>query len=510
MILLNHLPVLQVLIIFFAALFTIISSKSAARLLAIISILLSLSSGIYCWTQIRQASQVDINSDNSLDPQQVQISANRTENFVSQGLHYYFGNFRSPIGIEHTLDSVNQPLIIYINAVLLFVLIFGNKAIDSNILNHISTKRQNLFYSILLFAHTGYIGIMSTNDIFNLYVFIEIASLSTYVLVAQGSDKRATIGAFDYLILGTIGATLILIAIGFLLEFTGSLNMSDIKERLHGHYHSKIVIIGISFFLTGAILKTAFFPMHFWMLRAYLAAPTIVLVYIAGISSIIGTYIFLRFIHSTVEYSEIISGLSQFLKPLIACTMIICSLLALKAKTVKKIVIYSCTTQIGYIFLLALIPGANEILLQFLLADSLNKVALFFIISHIEIIQDYRLLLHSKIYFFLVAILLICSSALPISKMFIIKLNILDLMVKQNLWHNFIIITISSSISLLYHYKIAVYLFIGVNKLICHEYQDTDIAKEHSNSDKYQKTLAHSMLYGLSFLILMQFILLLI
>jgi multicomponent Na+:H+ antiporter subunit D len=481
MILLNHLPALQILIVFFGALFTIITNKNSARFIAIISITISLGLGSYCFEQIRQ------------------------DNFAS--IYYHFGNFKAPIGIEYILDSLNQPLIIYINSVLLFLLLFCNSLVDRNILKYISIKRQNLFYSVLLFAHTGYIGIMSTNDIFNLYVFIEIASLSSYVLVSQGNHKQAAIGAFDYLILGTIGTTLILIAIGFLLEFTGSLNMSDIKERLHGHYDSKIVITGISFFLIGSILKTAFFPMHFWMIRSYLSAPTIILVYIAGISSVIGIYILLRFIHFTIEYNEIIYGLSKFLMPVTSCTMILCSLLALKAETVKKIAIYSCTTQIGYVFLLSIIPGTQAILLQFLLADSVNKVGLFFIISHIEAIGDYRLLAQHKIHCFLIASLLICSSALPISKMFIIKLNILDLLIKKDLWHNFVIIMISSSISLLYHYKIATHLFWS-QKTLSIELTDAQYVQDKTSDNIQIQLSIDSMLYGLIFLIAIQLTLL--
>ena len=111
-----------------------------------------------------------------------------------------------------------------------------------------------------MFAHTSYIGIISTNDLFNLQVFIEISSLSTYVLMSTGGNPSAVIGAFDYLMRGTIGATLILIVIDFILNQTGSLNISDIHQRLNGLYDPKIVIAAINFVLIGVLLKIAFFP----------------------------------------------------------------------------------------------------------------------------------------------------------------------------------------------------------------------------------------------------------
>ena len=452
----NHFAVLQVLLPFFAALGAALTRSSIARFIAITAASSSFILSIYGFS------------------------------ILNNSVSYHLGDFKPPYGIEYRLDALNQPLIIFINGVLLFLLIFCHGLVNSTIMGYISKNRQNLFYSILLFAHAGYIGIMSTNDIFNLYVFIEISSLSSYVLMAQGNNKKAAIGAFDYLVLGTIGATLILISIGFLFSYTGSLNMTDINKHLHGNYSSKIVITGISFFLIGSLLKTSFFPMHFWMVRSYLSAPSVILVYLAGISSIVGIYTFLRFIHFVINYNEVIKIISIFLKPIAFTTLIICSLLALMSKTMKKIVIYSSATQIGYIFLLIALQGAEGILLQLLLIDSLNKIALFFIIANIE---DPTTMLIPKIgykfYSFLIAIILICASGLPLSAMFIIKLNILDLLIKKNLWLDFAIIIISSAISLLYYYKIAIILF----------------------TDKQAKIkVIQSNCYGLTFIVLLQLI----
>ena len=161
-----------------------------------------------------------------------------------------------------------------------------------------------MFYSLLLFAHAGYLGVLSTNDLFNFYVFIEISSLATYVLISKGKEPKALIGAFDYLMLGTIGATLILISIGFFFAITGSLNIADISNILQINYGSNVagstklhlLIIAIVFFLTGAILKMAFFPLHFWMMRAYSATAPFVLTYVAAISSLLGIYMIMRFL----------------------------------------------------------------------------------------------------------------------------------------------------------------------------------------------------------------------
>ncbi|MDR0296715.1 MAG: cation:proton antiporter [Rickettsia sp.] len=426
MILIKHFPALQVLLPFFGALFSILTFRYvlATRIIAVISIALSLFLSIYGLSAISKGA-----------------------------VSYDFGNWHVPIGIEYKLDYLNQPIIIYINGVLLFFLIFCNKLLVTTVLKFIDNKRQSLFYVVLLFAHSGYLGIVSTNDLFNLYVFIEISSLSAYTLMAQGNNPKAVVGAFDYLMLGTIGATLILIAIGFLLSTTGSLNILDVSRLLQTHYDSKIVKLAISFFLIGAILKTAFFPMHFWMIRSYSSVAPVILTYLASISSIIGIYIILRFIHFTVDYNIIIKDLASFIKPIALATIILCTYFACRSQEkVRNIVIYSSAIQIGYIFLLLVIPRGELILLPFLLADSFNKIALFLIIAYFD---THSIPSTSMLWRILVAFNLICSCGLPISSMFFIKLTIFELLVVENMWIELVIVVISSAMSLLYHYKIA-------------------------------------------------------
>jgi multicomponent Na+:H+ antiporter subunit D len=83
-----------------------------------------------------------------------------------------------------------------------------------------------------LLCLTGLLGITITGDAFNIFVFLEISSLSTYVLIALGRDRRALAAAYRYLIMGTIGATFIVIGIGFLYLMTGTLNLVDMAQRL--------------------------------------------------------------------------------------------------------------------------------------------------------------------------------------------------------------------------------------------------------------------------------------
>jgi len=354
--LIKHIPALQVLIPFFAALFcTLTFHKFTSWVIATIAISINLAVGLYAMPLIKDS------------------------------IIYAFGNWSGPIGIEYRLDYLNQPIIIYVNGVLLFFLIFGKQLINKTVTRYIDNKKHHMFYSLLLFAHAGYIGVLSTNDLFNLYVFIEISSLATYVLVSKGNNPKALIGAFDYLIMGTIGATLILISIGFFFSVTGSLNITDISNILKTTSNGlNILLTAIVFFLVGAILKMAFFPLHFWMIRAYSASAPFILTYIAAISSLLGVYMIMRFIYFTIEAELIYISVSIVLRFMAIIAIISCSYLALKSKDIKRIIIYSTALQIGYVFLLLSIEPAKSLLFQLLIIDSINKIGLFTLLAHIQ------------------------------------------------------------------------------------------------------------------------------
>ncbi len=422
----KHLPALQVLLPFFAALTaTLCKSAAQARAVAIIAIGLDLLLSILGWVRL------------------------------GSSMLYNFGDWSAQVGIEYRLDNLNQPIIIYLNALLLFFLLFCHQLTKVTILEFIKTARQPLFYSILLFAHSGYLAIASTNDLFHLYVAIEVSSLCTYVLIAQGSHPKAVVGAFDYLIMGTIAATFILIGIGFLLSYTGNLNMTVMHNYLQGTCHARLVIVGASFIILGSILKTAFFPLHFWMVRAYLAAPPIILTYLASISGIIGIYIIFRFLHFVIDYQQIIAPLAIFLRPISLVAIIFCSYFAFKAKGLRQIIIYSSAVQVGYAFLLIAIQAPEHLIIQFLAADGINKIALFLIVAYLE--NPYSTLpitLH-PFWRIMMVISLICNAGLPISGMFIIKVRILDLLLAKEAVMDFAIIAVSSALALLYYYQIA-------------------------------------------------------
>ena len=120
-------------------------------------------------------------------------------------ISYKIGGWAPPLGIEYRVDAANAFVLFLVTAIATLVLPYARQSITAEI----PQRSQTLFYTLFLLCLTGLLGVTTTADAFNVFVFLEISSLSTYVLIAQGSyqDKRALTAAFNYLIMGTIGAT---------------------------------------------------------------------------------------------------------------------------------------------------------------------------------------------------------------------------------------------------------------------------------------------------------------
>lgn len=424
-------PILQIILPLLSALIiVIIPSVRTARFISITSLALTTIINIYGLTKLDGA------------------------------LRYNLGGFNAPMGIEYRLDNLNQPILCFISLVALFTLTILQSQIIKQVEQYIPPTRRHLLYSLMLLVYTGFSGMLATNDLFNLYVFLEIASLASYALISQGEDKRCLIGALDYLIMGTIGASLILIGIGMILTSTGTLNIDDIHSRLEGLYHSKIVILGLSFFISGCLLKIALFPLHFWMIRAYSFASPVLLAMIAGISSIVGFYCLLRFIYFVVDYENLYAHFfGVIIKYLALAAIIMASYFALKSSNLRRIILYSAAAQIGYGVILLAHPSPFMIAVAILsiITDSLIKISLFILLDPSLKTQEeppLNINLPSYIFLILIAFTTLANSSMPLTANFINKINMLSTILDAKEYIAFVVIISTSILALEYNYKI--------------------------------------------------------
>src|SRR5690606_26790014 len=211
------------------------------------------------------------------------------------------GGWPAPFGIEYRIDLANALVLTNVSGISTIVLVTAFASLDGEI----EPGRQPLFYSVWLLCLSGLLGMAATADAFNFFVFLEISSLSSYALIAMGRDRRALTAAFQYLVMGTIGATFILIAVAFLYLSTGTLNMADMAERLPSVSGSRTVASAFAFLTVGIGLKMAMFPLHQWLPNAYAFAPGAVSAFLAATATKVAVYGLVRFVFSVfgVDYS---------------------------------------------------------------------------------------------------------------------------------------------------------------------------------------------------------------
>ncbi len=264
-------------------------------------------------------------------------------------LSYKMGGWAAPWGIEYRIDRLNAFMLVIVSGIGALVM----PCAYHSVAREVAPERQHLFYAAFLLALTGLLGIVITGDVFNLYVFLEITSLASYTLVALGADRRALRAAFQYLVLGTIGATFILIGIGLLYMVTGTLNMADLAARIPAVQELRPVRAAFAFIVVGTGLKLALFPLHVWLPNAYAYAPSVVSAFLAGTATKVGVYVLLRFVFTVfgVRFAFETMPLGEILMVLGLLAVMVGSLVAVFQTNVKRMLAYSSVAQIGYMAL---------------------------------------------------------------------------------------------------------------------------------------------------------------
>ncbi|KPU83989.1 cation:proton antiporter [Marinosulfonomonas sp. PRT-SC04] len=322
--LMDHLPVLVVLVPFLAApLIVLLGSRRLAWPIAFTASLTAFLIAIKLLLQVLDGGVIS----------------------------YHLGGWAPPLGIEYRIDAANAFVLLLVSAIGTIVLPYAVRSIQSEI----PERHHTLFYSMYLLCLTGLLGVVATGDAFNVFVFLEISSLSTYVLVAMGAkaDKRALTAAYDYLIMGTIGATFFVIGIGFLYAGTGTLNMADIAAHISKHGADRTIETAFAFILVGIGLKVAIYPLHLWLPNAYTYAPSAVTSFLAATATKVAIYVLLRFMFSVFqpEFLFEMHALRWIMMPLALVAMFAASLIAVFQSDLKRMLAYSSIAQIGYILL---------------------------------------------------------------------------------------------------------------------------------------------------------------
>lgn len=285
------------------------------------------------------------------------------------------------IGIQYIVDPINGLVLVLIPLIGLVTAIFSADRIAAE-----TNDKVALFYSLYLLLLTGLMGMTITADAFNLYVLLEVSSLTGYALVAMGTHRRAAPAAFNYVIMGTIGATFYLLGVGYLYLKTGSLNMGDIKDilveqNLHG---SQAVNVAFIMILVGVLVKMAFFPLHAWLPNAYCFGPSTTACVVAPLVTKVSVYIMVRmmlsvfgieYVHS-LPWADVVVWLS-------VVGIIGGSVMALSEPDLKRMLTWLIVAEVGYMVGGAWLANENGMIgtIYHVISDSAMTSCLFLAVT---------------------------------------------------------------------------------------------------------------------------------
>lgn len=306
------------------------------------------------------------------------ISLMLLERVVTGGtISYELGGWAPPWGIEYRIDSVNAYVMLIVAAIGAVVITYAGPSVA----REIPEPKRYLFYTSYLLCLTGLLGVTITGDAFNVFVFLEISSLSSYILISAGADRRALTASYRYLIFGTIGATFYLIGVGLLYQVTGTLNMADLARLLPAVENTRTVHAAFAFIAVGLAMKAALFPLHIWLPNAYAYAPSVVSAFLASTATKVSIYVLIR-VYLTIfgaGFSFGMMGVGYALMPLAILAMFVGSAVACFQPDLKRMLAYSSVAQIGYMILgfsMATTLGLTAGILH-LFNHALMKCALF-------------------------------------------------------------------------------------------------------------------------------------
>ena len=380
-------------------------------------------------------------------------------------VHYHLGGWLPPWGIEYVIDYLNAPMLVLISVTALLVAIYSRRSIEQEI-----PDKTIYFYTVFLLQVTGFLGIVITGDLFNLFVFLEIASLTGYALIAVG-EEGAPLASFRYVIMGTIGASFYLLGVGYLYMVTGSLNIDDLANLLPHLYSSRVVLAAFVFFVVGVAIKMALFPLHVWLPDAYTRAPSATSALLAPLMTKVAAYVMIRIMFTVFRpcFSTEILPAATILLWVSAAAIIFGAVMALAQTDLKRMLTYVLVSEVGYIVLgvgLANRNGFTGSVLH-ILNDACMMVTLFMIAGAVM----YRLgkreitglrYLHRKMPFTMAAFVIAALSVIGIPPTcgFFSKWYLVLGAVDAGQWFFAVVLILSSLVNIILFFRVIEYAYL--------------------------------------------------
>jgi multicomponent Na+:H+ antiporter subunit D len=264
---------------------------------------------------------------------------------ASGTVQYNMAGWPPPIGIEYRIDLLNAMVLCLVSGIAFLNLIASYRSVQQEI-----SDRSGAYYTVYNLFVTGLLGVTITGDLFNLYVLIEITSLTSYAQVAMGDRDRGPLSSLNYIFIGVIGASFYLLGVGYLYMQTGSLNMADVAAIIRDASGSSTVLVAFILCILGVWIKMALFPMHVWLPNAYSYSPVVFSRAVAPLMTKVMVYVMIRLMITVFGYDYVFQKLhiSDAIVWLATIAVLAGGIMALAQKNLKKMLAYIIVCEIGY------------------------------------------------------------------------------------------------------------------------------------------------------------------
>lgn len=206
----------------------------------------------------------------------------------NNGIHtMQAGNWQAPFGISLVADMFSSTMILLTSIVGLAISVFSSVGIGK-------PRTQYGYFPLFHFLLMGLNGAFLTGDIFNLYVWFEVIIISSFVLITLGGRKPQLEGAIKYVTLNLLASVIFLTAIGILYGLTGTLNMADLSLKVALVQNRGLVNVTSFLFFVGFGIKSAVFPLYFWLPSSYHTPPSAIAASFGGLLTKVGIYALIR------------------------------------------------------------------------------------------------------------------------------------------------------------------------------------------------------------------------
>jgi multicomponent Na+:H+ antiporter subunit D len=379
-----------------------------------------------------------------------------------QGLgpqRYELGAWGAPLGIDLTADGLAALLVLLTAAVMATASLHALAAPGS--MTGEPGNRSH-FWPVWLFLWASLNALLVSGDAFNLYVCLELLTLAAVVLTALSQKAEAMIAAMRYLLAALVGSLLYLLGVALLYGVVGVLDLGEIERRLEPGMTAQVAA---ALMTGGLLLKTALFPLHYWLPPAHANAASPVSAVLSGLVVKASFYLLVRLWLG--PFAALFGDLPwQVLGALGAAAVLWGSLQAIQAPRLKLIVAYSTVAQLGYLFLLfpLLAAGARiawQGVVLHLLAHALAKAAAFLAAGNVlQAIGHDRLegvvALRTDLRMSLLAIALAGTSlmGLPPSGGFVAKWLLLEASLASGAWWWAVVIVVGSALAAVYVFRV--------------------------------------------------------